>query len=128
MRRARGPQHVGGHRPAAPPGDGLQLARGEGNSDAITSTIDGLARRGELVAIGGTLDPLGASPLQLLIPGKVVRGHPSGTSQDVEDTMDFSVLNCVRPIVEQRPLAEIKEAYRRMMTGEARYRMVVTPH
>ncbi|WP_329176579.1 alcohol dehydrogenase [Streptomyces sp. NBC_01477] len=97
-----------------------------GSSAAITSTVDGLARRGELVAIGAAGEPMGISPLQLLLQGKVVRGHPSGTSQDVEDTMNFSVLHGIRPITEVVPLAEADQAYRRMLAGAARFRMVLT--
>src|SRR5439155_18190310 len=52
-----------------------------GNSQAITATVDGLAPRGELVAIGADPEPLGISPVQLLMSGRIVRGHPSGTAQ-----------------------------------------------
>ncbi|WUH92031.1 alcohol dehydrogenase [Streptomyces sp. NBC_00433] len=97
-----------------------------GNSEAIASTADGLARRGELVVIGASGDPLGISPLQLIFPARVIRGHPSGTSQDVEDTMRFSALHGVRPMTETAPLADADQAYRRMMSGAARFRMVLT--
>ncbi|THA29038.1 alcohol dehydrogenase [Streptomyces sp. A1547] len=96
------------------------------NSGAITATVDGLAQRGELVVIGAAPEPLEISPMQVLMSGRVVRGHPSGTSQDVEDTMAFSALHGIRPIVEAVPLSRTDEAYRKMLSGAARFRMVLT--
>ncbi|MEU3830933.1 alcohol dehydrogenase [Streptomyces sp. SID161] len=98
-----------------------------GNSEAITATVDGLAPRGELVVIGADSTPLGINPAQLLMAGRVVRGHPSGTSQEVEDTMAFSALHGIRPMTETVPLDDADEAYRKMLSGRARFRMVLTP-
>ncbi|MFJ9817525.1 alcohol dehydrogenase catalytic domain-containing protein [Streptomyces sp. NPDC101151] len=99
-----------------------------GNSDAITATVDGLAPRGELVVIGADTVPLGINPAQLLMSGRVVRGHPAGTSQDVEDTMAFSALHGIRPMTEHAPLEHAGEAYQKMLAGKARFRMVLTDH
>ncbi|MFF5025167.1 alcohol dehydrogenase [Streptomyces collinus] len=96
-----------------------------GNSEAIAATVDGLTHRGELVVIGADTDPLGITPVQLLLSGRVVRGHPSGTSQDVEDTMAFSALHGIRPTIESVPLDRADEAYRKMLAGKARFRMVL---
>jgi alcohol dehydrogenase len=97
-----------------------------GNSEAITATVDGLAPRGELVVIGADSAPMGINPAQLLMVGRVVRGHPSGTAQDVEDTMAFSALQGIRPMTETVPLTNADEAYRKMLSGSARFRMVLT--
>ncbi|WP_251096099.1 alcohol dehydrogenase [Streptomyces sp. Caat 7-52] len=97
-----------------------------GNSEAITATADGLAPRGELVVIGADVAPLGINPAQLLMTGRVVRGHPSGTAQDVEDTMAFSALHGIRPMTETVPLKDADQAYRKMLSGGARFRMVLT--
>jgi alcohol dehydrogenase len=97
-----------------------------GSSEAIAATVDGLSHRGELVVIGAAPEPLGISPLQLIMAGKVVRGHPSGTAQDVQDTMAFSALHGIRPITETVPLEQADEAYRKMLSGAARFRMVLT--
>lgn len=97
-----------------------------GNSEAITATVDGLAHRGELVVIGADTAPLGVSPAQLLMSGRVLRGHPSGTAQDVEDTMAFSALHGIRPMTETVPVDQADEAYRKMLSGKARFRMVLT--
>ncbi|MGP4090537.1 zinc-binding dehydrogenase, partial [Streptomyces sp. KR55] len=98
-----------------------------GSSDAITATVDGLSHRGELVVIGATFEPMGISPVQLIMQGRIVRGHPSGTAQDVQDTMAFSALHGIRPMTEIMPLDQADEAYQKMLSGAARFRMVLTP-
>lgn len=96
------------------------------SSDAITATLDGLRPRGELVVIGADAEPLGVSPNQLLLQGRIIRGHPSGTAQDVQDTMAFSILHGIRPTVETVPLDQADEAYQKMLAGAAHFRMVLT--
>jgi alcohol dehydrogenase len=96
------------------------------NSAAITATVDGLAPRGELVVIGADPEALGINPVQLLMSGRVVRGHPSGTARDVQDTMEFSALHGIRPTIETLPLDQADEAYQKMLSGSARFRMVLT--
>ncbi|MFJ9536072.1 alcohol dehydrogenase [Streptomyces sp. NPDC101225] len=96
------------------------------NSEAITATVDGLAPRGELVVIGADAQPLGVNPNQLLMSGRVLRGHPSGTAQDVQDTMAFSALHGIRPMTETVPLDQVDAAYRKMLSGAARFRMALT--
>ncbi|MBG0850500.1 alcohol dehydrogenase catalytic domain-containing protein [Streptomyces spinoverrucosus] len=97
-----------------------------GSSDAIAATVDGMSHRGELVVIGATPEPLGISPFQLITRARTVRGHPSGTAQDVQDTMAFSALHGIRPMVEAVPLTEANTAYQKMLSGTARFRMVLT--
>ncbi|MFC0597636.1 alcohol dehydrogenase catalytic domain-containing protein [Streptomyces palmae] len=97
-----------------------------GSSEAVTSTVDGLAPRGELVVIGVDTAPLGITPAQLIMGIHVVRGHASGTSQDVEDTMAFSALRGIRPLTETVTLDRAEEAYQKMLAGKARFRMVLT--
>jgi alcohol dehydrogenase len=60
------------------------------------------------------------------LSGKIVRGHPSGTAQDVQDTMAFSALRAIRPMIEIMPLDQAGEAYQKMISGAARFRMVLT--
>ncbi|WP_445160259.1 alcohol dehydrogenase catalytic domain-containing protein [Mycobacterium sp. Dal123C01] len=96
------------------------------NSAAMAQTVDGLLPQGELVTIGATTDPLPISPLQLIIPGKSIVGHPSGTAKDVEDTMHFAVLSGVRTWIEELPLAQAAEGYAAMEQGRAHYRTVLT--
>lgn len=96
------------------------------NSDAMTATVDGLAPRGQLVVIGVTDQPLRVTPLQLITGSQSLNGHPSGTALDVEDTMAFSARSGVRPMIETLPLEEVGEAFARMLSGAARFRMVLT--
>jgi alcohol dehydrogenase len=96
------------------------------NAQAIGQTVDGLQPRGQLVVVGISPDPLPISPVQLVTPGRSISGHPSGTSRDVEETMQFAVLSGVRAQIETRPLSEAAEAYAAMEQGRARYRMVLT--
>ncbi|MCP9272073.1 alcohol dehydrogenase catalytic domain-containing protein [Mycolicibacterium arenosum] len=96
------------------------------NAAAMAATIGGLGPEGELVTVGVTAENLPISPLQLINSGLSVTGHPSGTSRDVEETMHFALLSGVRAMVEERPLADAAEAFEKMDTGKARYRMVLT--
>jgi alcohol dehydrogenase len=57
--------------------------------------------------------------------GKILRGHPGGTAQDTQDAMAFSALHGIRPMTEIVPLAQTDEAYRKMLSGAARFRMVL---
>ena len=96
------------------------------NSAAIGATVGGLGPEGELVVVGVTADPMPISPVDLILAGRQVTGHPSGTSRDVEETMHFAVLTGVRAWIEERPLAEAADAYAAMAEGRARYRMILT--
>ncbi len=95
------------------------------NGDAMSATLGGLA-------VQGTLMILGAPPLLTISPfpmigGKLsVRGWYSGTSIDSQDTLAFSVLAGVRSMNEVFPLERVNEAYDRMMSGKARFRVVLT--
>ncbi len=88
------------------------------SSNAMTATIDGLRHNGELIVLGATPEPVEVS--------RTVHGHPSGTARDTEETLRFAALNGIRPMTEARPLPEIDAAYQRMMSGKARFRMVLT--
>ncbi len=96
------------------------------NSDAMSATIDGLGRRGELVIVGVDMDSLQVSPMQLVGGGKRVSGHPSGIAVDTQDTMRFAVLSGVRAWTEEVPLEDADTAFEAMLSGKARFRMVLT--
>ena len=95
-------------------------------SRAMADTIGGLGPEGELVTVGVTPEPLPISPLDLINSGLSVTGHPSGTSRDVEETMRFALQTGVRAVIEERPLAQAAEAFERMNSGKAHYRVVLT--
>jgi D-arabinose 1-dehydrogenase-like Zn-dependent alcohol dehydrogenase len=95
------------------------------NADAMTATIDGLGRNGTLVVVGATPEPIKVSPMQLIQGRKSIKGWPSGTAKDSEDTLKFSALTGIRPMIERYPLERAAEAYDRMMSGGARFRVVL---
>jgi D-arabinose 1-dehydrogenase-like Zn-dependent alcohol dehydrogenase len=96
------------------------------SAKAMSPVIDGLAVRGRLVVVGVDAEPIQVSPLQLIGASRSVVGHVSGSSIDAEDTLSFSKLSGVRPMIETMKLAQASEAYGRMMRGDARFRMVLT--
>lgn len=93
---------------------------------AMTATVGGLAVDGRLIVLGAPADSLEVSALALIPQRRSVRGWPSGTALDSEDTLRFSARSDVRPLVETYPLDQAAEAYARMMSGKARFRVVIT--
>ena len=96
------------------------------SSEAMGATIDGLRPNGELLVLGATPEPIPVTPFQILPTSRTIHGHPSGTAKDVEDAMRFAALSGVRPLVETYSLDEITPAYDRMLSGDARFRVVLT--
>jgi 2-desacetyl-2-hydroxyethyl bacteriochlorophyllide A dehydrogenase len=96
------------------------------DSKAISELVDGLGPDGKLVIVGAGLEPLTITPLQLIFSRRTVRGWPSGSSIDSEDTLKFSSLSGVRPMIERYPLEKAAEAYDQMISGRARFRVVLT--
>jgi alcohol dehydrogenase len=96
------------------------------DSAAIAAGVDGLGPRGQLIVAGAPADAMEISPLQLIFGSKSVVGHASGTSRDSEQALAFSAFTGVRPMVEAVPLERAAEAYERMLSGAARFRMVLT--
>src|SRR5712672_2223882 len=96
------------------------------NSKAMSELIDGLAKNGKLIVIGVASDPIEVTPLQLITRTANIQGWASGTSAGEEDTLNFAELSGVRPMVETYPLEKAGEAYARMMSGKAQFRVVLT--
>jgi D-arabinose 1-dehydrogenase-like Zn-dependent alcohol dehydrogenase len=96
------------------------------NSKAMSELIDGLGSNGKLVVVGATFDPIEVTPLQLITGSRAIQGSSSGTPADSEDTMRFAELSGVRPMIETYPLEKAAEAYERMMSGKAEFRVVLT--
>jgi 2-desacetyl-2-hydroxyethyl bacteriochlorophyllide A dehydrogenase len=96
------------------------------DSKSISALVDGLGPNGKLVVIGASPEPLSISPNQILGQRLAIQGWASGTAKDSEDTLQFSVLTGVRPMIERYPLEKAAEAYERMMSGKARFRVVLT--
>ena len=96
------------------------------NSDAMAAVFGGLRPQGSLVVVGASMDPINVPAAALIGGGKTITGHASGTARDSEDTLNFSVLSGVRPMIETFPLEKAAEAYEKMMSGDARFRAVIT--
>jgi D-arabinose 1-dehydrogenase-like Zn-dependent alcohol dehydrogenase len=96
------------------------------SSKAMSELIDGLGPNGELMVIGATFDPIEVTPFQLISGSRTVQGWAAGTPADSEDTLNFSELTGVRPMIEKYPLEKAGEAYERMMSGKAQFRVVLT--
>jgi len=96
------------------------------NSKAMSELIGGLGPNGKLMVIGATGDPIEATPIQLINGSKTIQGWASGTPADSEDTLRFAELSGVRPMIETYPLEKAAEAYARMMSGKAEFRVVLT--
>ena len=95
------------------------------DAKAMTQLIDGLGTDGVLLVVGASPDPLQASPIQLIGKRRSVLGWPSGISTDSEDALRFCAFSGVRPMIETFPLVEAAAAYDRMMSGKARFRVVL---
>ena len=96
------------------------------NSKAMSELIDGLGPTGNFMVVGISSDPIAVTPLQLIIGERAIRGSAVGTPTDSEDTMNFAELTGVRPMIETYPLEKAEEAYARMMSGKAEFRVVLT--
>jgi D-arabinose 1-dehydrogenase-like Zn-dependent alcohol dehydrogenase len=88
--------------------------------------IDGLGTNGCLVVVGATPDPIQVSPFQIIMQRKRIQGWPSGIPTDSEDTLRFAELTGVRTMIEKYPLEKAADAYARMLSGKAEFRVVLT--
>jgi D-arabinose 1-dehydrogenase-like Zn-dependent alcohol dehydrogenase len=96
------------------------------SSKAMSELFEGLGPNGKLMVVGVSFDPLAISPGQLVNGSRSIQGWASGTPTDSEDTLNFAVLSGVRPMIETFPLEKAGEAYARMMSGKAQFRVVLT--
>ncbi len=98
------------------------------DAKSISALIDGLAPGGKLIVVAAAFEPLSVSPLQIVLSRRTVQGWPSGTAKDSEDALQFSALTGVRPMIERYPLEKAADAYEQMISGRARFRVVLTLH
>ncbi|HWA93253.1 MAG TPA: alcohol dehydrogenase [Terracidiphilus sp.] len=96
------------------------------SAKALEWVVDGLAPAGKFLLIGAPDGPVVIQPFPMLLGRRTVAGWPSGTGMDSEDTLNFSALTGVRSMNEVYPLEQAEEAYARMMSGKARFRVVLT--
>lgn len=92
---------------------------------AMSPLVGALSNRGRLIVVGSSAEPLEVNLTALLVGSKTISGEVVGTAIDEEDTLAFSVLQGIVPMIERIPLEQAPEAYRKMMRNEARFRMVI---
>src|SRR6267378_1194308 len=95
------------------------------SGDAMGPLVSGLSARGKLIVVGVPQDPIQLNAFPLVFGGRSIYGSLTGTPIDAEDTLAFSVLENIRPMIETVPLEQAADAYARMMQGTARFRMVL---
>jgi D-arabinose 1-dehydrogenase-like Zn-dependent alcohol dehydrogenase len=96
------------------------------SSKAMSELVDGLGPNGKLMVIGAAFDPIEVTPIQLINGSRSIQGWASGTPADSEDTLRFAELTGVRPMIETYPLEKADEAFARMLSGQAQFRVVLT--
>ena len=95
------------------------------SGDAMGPLVSGLAVRGKLIVLGVPNDEIRLNAFPLVFGGRSIYGSLTGTPIEIEDTLAFSVLENIRPMIETVPLEQAAAAYARMMQGKARFRMVL---
>ena len=96
------------------------------DSKSMSVLVNGLGPNGTLIVVGAGMESLNVTPLQLIMGSKTVRGWASGTARDSQDTLEFSAFSGVRPMIERYPLEKAADAYQQMISGKARFRVVLT--
>jgi D-arabinose 1-dehydrogenase-like Zn-dependent alcohol dehydrogenase len=96
------------------------------NAKAISALVDGLSVNGKLLVPAAPAEPLTVNVLSLIMGRRSVAGWYSGTARDSQDTLEFSALSGVHPMIEKFPLSRVEEAYEQMHSGKARFRVVLT--
>jgi D-arabinose 1-dehydrogenase-like Zn-dependent alcohol dehydrogenase len=96
------------------------------SSKAMSEVINGLGPNGKLMVVGAAFEPIEVTPAQLILGSRSIQGWASGTPADAEDALRFAELTGVRPMIETYPLEKATEAYARMMSGNAQFRVVLT--
>ena len=95
------------------------------SGDAMGPLVAGLASRGKLIIVGVPNDEIRLNAFPLVFGGRSIYGTLTGTPIDSEDTLSFSVLENIRPMIETFPLEQAADAYAHMMQGKARFRTVL---
>jgi D-arabinose 1-dehydrogenase-like Zn-dependent alcohol dehydrogenase len=96
------------------------------NAQAISGLVDALAPSGRLLVPAAPMEPLSINVFSLITKRCSVGGWYSGTAKDSQDTLEFSVLSGVHPMIEKYPLDRVAEAYEQMHSGRVRFRVVLT--
>ena len=95
------------------------------SADAMNAAVGGLGYAGTMIVVGVSMEPIKVTPMQLITGRQSIVGWASGASIDSEDTLRFSAMADVKPQIERYPLERAAEAYERMISGKARFRVVL---
>jgi D-arabinose 1-dehydrogenase-like Zn-dependent alcohol dehydrogenase len=96
------------------------------SAQAISPLVDGLSPSGLLLVPAAPAEPLTINMFSLITHRSSVAGWYSGTAKDSQDTLEFSALSDVHPMIEKYPLDRVAEAYEQMHSGRVRFRVVLT--
>jgi alcohol dehydrogenase/propanol-preferring alcohol dehydrogenase len=96
------------------------------DSKSMSALMGGLTTRGRMIVLGVGAEAIQVSPLQLLFSSVGIEGALTGSPIDNEDTLGFSLLQGIKPMIETVPLEKAEEGYRKMMSNKARFRIVLT--
>jgi len=96
------------------------------SAKAISALVDGLSPSGNLLVPAAPNEPLTISMMSMIAGRRSVSGCYSGTAKDSQDTLEFSALTGVHPMIEKYPLSRVAEAYEQMHSGKVRFRVVLT--
>ncbi len=93
---------------------------------SMSALVGGLGANGTLLVVGVSMDPIEVAPTQLIMGRKRIQGWSAGLPTDSEDTLRFAEMTGVRPMIEKYPFIKAADAYARMMSGKAEFRVVLT--
>jgi len=93
---------------------------------SMSALVNGLGANGTLMVVGVSMEPIEVPPIQLIMGKKRIQGWAAGTPSDSEEALRFAEMTGVRPMIEKYPLAQAAEAYARMLSGKAEFRVVLT--
>ena len=96
------------------------------NAQAIAALVEGLSPSGNLLIPAAPAEPLTMSIMPLIMGRRSLTGWYSGTAMDSQDTMDFSAMSGVHPMIEKYDLDRVADAYEQMHSGKVRFRVVLT--
>jgi D-arabinose 1-dehydrogenase-like Zn-dependent alcohol dehydrogenase len=96
------------------------------DANAISALVDGLSVNSRLLVPAAPAEPLTVNVMPLIVGRRSVAGWYSGTASDSQDTLEFSALSGVHPMIEKYPLSRVAEAYEQMHSGKVRFRVMLT--
>jgi D-arabinose 1-dehydrogenase-like Zn-dependent alcohol dehydrogenase len=97
------------------------------SAKAMSAALGGLGVNGKMIMVGVSSEPVEVPIVPFIMGRNSLQGWPSGTAADSQETLAFSALSGVKPMTEEYPLSRAADAYEHMMSGKARFRVVLKP-